>query len=288
MKLKSAFTLIELLVVIAIIAILAAILFPVFAQAKAAAKAASSTSNVKQNALALIMYTNDYDDAFPIDTAWYLPPASQSGAQACYGTSCFATWSWMVQPYMKNAAILQDPLAPNTATGQTWHDAYYVQYGLNTTWIAPWFPTTTPFTLQTTTTTTFNRPAETLLLAAKYANSENQSGYDWGFFPPSNGPLLAAHIQPPDCNDIAAWCDGSWGTDSWIATTLKLTTTAGGDTGGISIRSGNNMITAWVDGHARKITPGALAVGTTWTPTATVSQITLLPNWKQVNLWGDQ
>jgi len=62
---KKAFTLIELLVVIAIIAILAAILFPVFAQAKASAKNITSLSNIKQIALASLMYTNDNDDNNP-------------------------------------------------------------------------------------------------------------------------------------------------------------------------------------------------------------------------------
>jgi prepilin-type N-terminal cleavage/methylation domain-containing protein len=66
MRLRHAFTLIELLVVIAIIAILAAILFPVFAQAKEAAKKAASISDVKQTGTGMIMYTNDYDDLFPL------------------------------------------------------------------------------------------------------------------------------------------------------------------------------------------------------------------------------
>ena len=61
-RLRNAFTLIELLVVIAIIAILAAILFPVFAQARAAARQASCLSNIKQVALASMMYAQDYDE----------------------------------------------------------------------------------------------------------------------------------------------------------------------------------------------------------------------------------
>ncbi|HZH99153.1 MAG TPA: prepilin-type N-terminal cleavage/methylation domain-containing protein, partial [Fimbriimonadaceae bacterium] len=65
MNRKSAFTLIELLVVIAIIAILAAILFPVFAQAKEAAKKAATISNMKQNAVAFVMYAGDNDDVLP-------------------------------------------------------------------------------------------------------------------------------------------------------------------------------------------------------------------------------
>src|SRR5205823_7605014 len=62
---RKGFTLIELLVVIAIIAILAAILFPVFAQARASARQISCTSNTKQTALALLMYAQDFDEAFP-------------------------------------------------------------------------------------------------------------------------------------------------------------------------------------------------------------------------------
>ena len=59
---SRAFTLIELLVVIAIIAILAAILFPVFAQARERARSASCLSNLKQIALSLQMYQQDYDE----------------------------------------------------------------------------------------------------------------------------------------------------------------------------------------------------------------------------------
>ena len=68
MKRNTAFTLIELLVVIAIIAILAAILFPVFAQAREKARQTSCLSNLKQVGLALIQYTQDYDETWALAT----------------------------------------------------------------------------------------------------------------------------------------------------------------------------------------------------------------------------
>ena len=75
---RSGFTLIELLVVIAIIAILAAILFPVFARAREKARQAACLSNVKQLALATMMYAQDYDETFPCWARWY-PARNQAG-----------------------------------------------------------------------------------------------------------------------------------------------------------------------------------------------------------------
>ena len=62
---RSAFTLIELLVVIAIIAILAALLLPALARAKDKALKAQCMSNLKQQAVGVVLYMSEFNDTFP-------------------------------------------------------------------------------------------------------------------------------------------------------------------------------------------------------------------------------
>lgn len=82
---NTAFTLIELLVVVAIIAILAAMLLPGLSRARESSRAAQCMSNVKQVALALNIYADDWSDAYP-------PYTSASGSPweftKGYGFSC--------------------------------------------------------------------------------------------------------------------------------------------------------------------------------------------------------
>jgi prepilin-type N-terminal cleavage/methylation domain-containing protein/prepilin-type processing-associated H-X9-DG protein len=117
---RKGFTLIELLVVIAIIAILAAILFPVFAQARASARATSCLSNVKQFALGVLMYAQDYDETIPIfdygkcdwgDTPCTLPNLGNPGTDPNELDTMFAGH---VQPYLKNRDMTYCPEAGKT------------------------------------------------------------------------------------------------------------------------------------------------------------------------------
>ena len=114
---RSAFTLIELLVVIAIIAILAAILFPVFARARENARRSSCSSNLKQVALGVIQYTQDYDETFPPAVT-----GAKNSEPPPFG------WADAIEPYIKSVQLLQcpsEPTAPSTGGANNYTDYWY-------------------------------------------------------------------------------------------------------------------------------------------------------------------
>lgn len=263
-SLNRAFTLIELLVVIAIIAILAAILFPVFAQAKAQAKSASELSNVKQNGLASLMYTNDADDMYVF------------GLRADWDE----TWAVAVQPYEKNYNILRSPLDSNQNfnpvdgwlagwTGITYSmgsNSYYHAAGSHTStncgcgnpcvlggvmspmaqpgscgngsdWFATWAKSTTAVT----------QPAQTVMLASKY-NTDCVNAGGWG--------NLTAFFG---ANYLCLRCYGQWDWGNPVEIpdgTLSATANyPQSNRGSMSITPSLKSNIVFSDGHAKLMTP---------------------------------
>jgi len=99
-SINRGFTLIELLVVIAIIAILAAILFPVFAKVREKARQTSCASNLKQLALGVTQYVQDYDERFP--TGWMNQSTHVVDGKIQY-------WPYAIFPYVKSAGVYKCP-----------------------------------------------------------------------------------------------------------------------------------------------------------------------------------
>ena len=110
---RAGFTLIELLVVIAIIAILAAILFPVFAKARSKARQTACLSNMKQLAMATIMYTSDWEEYWPLTRYLGTTPliTANLGPAPCDVVENKSAYLFpcLITPYVRNAGIFTCP-----------------------------------------------------------------------------------------------------------------------------------------------------------------------------------
>lgn len=156
-RLRKGFTLIELLVVIAIIALLAAILFPVFARARENARRSSCQSNLKQIALGIKQYTQDYDEKFP---------CRYTGSTALG----YIGWASLAQAYMKSEQIFQCPSETTPPGGFTSATAvdYYYNYSLG----ASYLPPPTYELVDGVKESAVNFPSNTIL------NADSDTGYD--------------------------------------------------------------------------------------------------------------
>ena len=273
---KKGFTLIELLVVIAIIAILAAILFPVFAAAKMSAKKASSLSNTKQLGLALIQYTNDADDYFPMSE---------------YGDDYSAltphiTWSTTTYPYIKNGdqekdptagntvcvgkdGIFKDPAAKSLPLGTSMPEGYY--YGVNRLICTDdynggetWFNGNGQV-LPSMTTTGIDAPADRIVMAAKGLNTlEDGWNYPW---------IVDWQLQyidsiattPGNANTVYRDGDTSWNPTSPVYSPNFDTDCVHGVSDGAwecaahpRYRYNLTSVFTFTDGHAKAIVRGGL------------------------------
>lgn len=193
---RPGFTLIELLVVIAIIAILAAILFPVFAQARAKARQTTCLSNVKQDSLAVLMYTQDYDESFPMGAynpdpqgavkMWYdfVEPYVKSGVKAVVFTATAAgrtnTPFWICPDVQSRNA----PVASGAPPLPTFNPGYYaaaMSYMCNANFMPFWhrlMPTNT-FPGVSSSLAAISAPAQVVMITEGMGFTPGTGGDDW-------------------------------------------------------------------------------------------------------------
>lgn len=257
---KGGFTLIELLVVIAIIAILAAILFPVFAQAREKARAASCLSNEKQVALSLVMYTQDYDECYPVSYWW------DGWSKGGLG------WTVAVQPYVKNlnvfacpsdsGAFQKAPIASNwwcgvylTYVGNAVHGGWSGSY--NYAWgpigysDGPDAPSWFWMEQGAQSEAKMTQPAATILIAEKYAADNLQYNTAGDHFPGAN----CSNGAPT--GDVITNDMGDFGQQMPDGTRDPKAAYPNGPDGAVSAHHSQQANFAFCDGHVKSMRPSA-------------------------------
>ncbi|MEA3400661.1 MAG: prepilin-type N-terminal cleavage/methylation domain-containing protein [Armatimonadota bacterium] len=222
MRHERGFTLIELLVVIAIIAILAAILFPVFARAREKARQTSCLSNLKQIALGMRMYIEDYDERLPYH---YTRPSVGPRYSIIQ----------VVHPYIKNIDVWDCPSAALSTRRTSSGDPAFLgerSYGWNHL-IFAWY---------STKLAKIKKPAETVIAADTCMDSWGPGRLYYPSFGIGYNEAIATLQFPSGCND------SYWNTSAM------------GDRPGFNFvpRHNGTGNVNFVDGHAKAFSYSAL------------------------------
>ncbi len=270
----AAFTLIELLVVIAIIAILAAILFPVFAQAREKARQAACLSNTKQIGLAILQYSQDYDEMMPPNG----PHDSTNPPPNNPRRSLFER----TMPYVKNDGVLHcpdDDTDDNSPTGR--YTIFKDQNGLGT-----------------------SGPGRFIYVSYYPTGVGNVSGAFWGLCqspendPPQDPVPLAECKAPAETILFAERRSRSEGSNSDTTLDRGSATLTGGDsydangtnsngandtngTNGVTRRHNEGAIYAFADGHSKWFKRGKNANGDATGANATINGVRYYYFWRR-------
>ena len=124
---RSGYTLIEMLITLAIVGAIAALLFPVTTHCGSSPRF-NCQSNLKQIGLAMLQYSQDYDERMP-PIALAAVSASLSPYARPYG------WADALQPYAKSTRIFQCPSeknAPDLAATEDATQPGFTDYWFNT------------------------------------------------------------------------------------------------------------------------------------------------------------
>jgi prepilin-type N-terminal cleavage/methylation domain-containing protein/prepilin-type processing-associated H-X9-DG protein len=228
----SGVTLIELLVVVAIIAILAAILFPVFAQAREKARLSGCASNMKQIALALGMYVQDFDETFP---CMHFHAFTGRFTKDFRGNRIHV-WRNAIRPYLKSLDVFGCPSNPfhQSVAGELcvtppkpginaegWEmepeQRMPISYAMNMC-AASWIPADLKDAPPPLRLAQLARPAGTILIAESgwgFANTSPEAMWDEG-----RCSMVFAHPGTRLANFI--FCDGHVKAKKWLATLYPL------------------------------------------------------------------
>jgi prepilin-type N-terminal cleavage/methylation domain-containing protein/prepilin-type processing-associated H-X9-DG protein len=180
----SGFTLVELLVVIGIITVLAGLLLPVVASVRDRARQSTCLSNLRQIAVAHLLYLQDWDERFP---AWIQegPPRPRPFGPRHY-------WTEVLQPYLRHPGVFRD--AGVTWSGLPEDGVKLADYALFTwgpggdgTPNSPYFRWADPLL----TLAAVNRPTDTMSLADGWTTTE----ITWGLVVRHGGGVNAAFLD---------------------------------------------------------------------------------------------
>lgn len=107
--------------------ILAAIFFPAFAQARAYAREANCMSNIKQNAMTILVYSQDYDEHFPPGRNWmtridsYFPKGSDRSSLHCPEAAPLQQPDWQTRfGYAYDSRLSSKAMAKIDGPEKTW------------------------------------------------------------------------------------------------------------------------------------------------------------------------